>query len=327
MIVRKFIFLLAALLLSPSLSAQSKRQLERQLETAKEKITQLEQEVSSIRTQLSKTQENLHNATDNNATQLDVNAVLTSTNTDLLHRINAEKKRSNIAQRKVDSLTRMVNLLQMDSEFIVNPRNKQDSIIAVLQAFYAVRMWEDRLDYVLHPKELKAAMASHYDNYPVRTVIKPGQVTFLETDSLDTSLQKVGIGNNIVYMRKENNSYKMDWAATHGLNQVSPAGFKHFKNEDPKEFRVIATLSNTYRAPYANKKQAYWSVELNTIFPKETFYAYVLKDSEEGRAIHDLLKDKNTSRIWIKMGKNQKDKTGEVTDITEFIQQDWSKSN
>src|SRR5690625_841127 len=155
-------------------------------------------------------------------------------------------------------------------------------------------------------------MVMHYNDCPVRTIIKPGQVTFLEVDSLDTSLQKVGIGNNIIYMRKENNAYKMDWAASHGLNEVPPIQFKESKEEEPKEFRVIATLSNTYLAPYANKKQEYWSVELQTIFPKETFNAYVLKDSEEGQAIHSLLDGGETQRIIVKMVKDQQDKTGNV---------------
>src|SRR5699024_2526590 len=201
------------------------------------------------------------------ASQMDANAVLTSTNTDLLNRLNLEKRRLSIANKQVDSLVRLVNLLQMDSDFIINPRNKQDSIIAALQPFYAARIWEDRLSYVLQPDEIKGAMVRHYNDYPVRAIIKPGQVTFLEVDSLDTSLQKVGIGTNIIYMRKENNSYKMDWAASHGLNQVPPLQFKESEEKEPKEFRVIASLSNTYLAPYANKKQEYWSVELQTIFP------------------------------------------------------------
>lgn len=325
MIIRKYSFLLIAIILSTSVSAQSKRQLERELEASNEKVGRLESEVNKIRTQLDKANESLKDALDNSVNQLDINAVLTSTNTDLLNRINSEKRRSNIATRQVDSLTRIVNLLQMDSQFIINPKTQKDSIIAVLQAFYAAEMWEDRLDYVLQPKELKSAMASHYNNYPVRVIIKPEQVTFLEQDSIDSSLQKVGIDNNVIYLRKENNAYKLDWAASHGLNQVSPTGFKQFKNDEPKEFRVIASLSNTYRAPYANRKQDYWSIELNTIFPKETFNAYVLKDSEEGQAIHELLEGNKTQRIIVKMSKNQEDKTGDVTNITDFIQKDWSK--
>lgn len=325
MIIKKYSFLLIAIILSINVSAQSKRQLERQLEASNEKVERLESEVNKIRTQLDKANASLKEALDNSVNQLDVNAVLTSTNSDLLNRINLEKKRSSMASREADSLKRIVNLLQMDSEFVVNPKTQKDSIISVLQVFYAAEMWEDRLDYVLNPKELKSAMAAHYSNYPVRSIIKPGQVTFLEQDSLNTSLHKVGIGNNVIYLRKENNTYKMDWAASHGLNQTSAAGFKHYKNDEPKEFRVIASLGNSYLAPYANKKQNYWSVELNTIFPKETFNAYVLKDSEEGRAIHELLQGNTAERIIVKMGKNQEDKTGNVTTITEFVQKDWSK--
>ncbi len=325
MMIKKYLFLLLAVVLSTSVFAQSKRQLERQLEVAQEKIERLESEVSDIRTRLERANESLSKALENNASQMDASAVLTSTNSDLLNRINLEKRRSNIANRQVDSLTRMVNLLRMDSEIIVNPRNKQDSIIAVLQPFYAARIWEDRMDYVLQPQELKSAMVAHYDQYPVRTIIKPGQVTFLEADSLDVSLQKVGIGSNVIYLRKANNAYKIDWAATHGLNGMNPTLFKDTKNVEPKEFRVIANLSDTYLAPYANKKQNYWSLELSTIFPKETFNAYVLKDSDEGRAIHTLLDGGKTQRIMVKLVKDQDDKTGKVATVTEFIQEDWSK--
>ena len=321
----KFSSLLLAIVCTTTVSAQSKRQLERQLEASQSRVENLETEMSDLRERLTKSNENLKKALETNASQMDANAILSSTNTDLLNRLNVEKKRLNIANKQVDSLVRLVNLLQMDADFIIIPRNKQDSIIAVLQPFYAARIWEDRLGYVLQPNEVKRAMVMHYNDYPVRTIIKPGQVTFLEVDSLDTSLQKVGIGNNIIYMRKENNAYKMDWAASHGLNQMPPTLFKETKSEEPKEFRVIASLSNTYLAPYANKKQEYWSVELQTIFPKETFNAYVLKDSEEGRAIHHLLGEGRTQRIIVKMVKDQQDKTGNVATITEFVQEDWSK--
>lgn len=323
--IKKYLFLLLAVLLSTSVFAQSKKQLERQLEVAQENIERLEAEVSDIRARLEKANESLSKALENNAVQMDANAVLTSTNTDLLNRINAEKRRTSGSDRKIDSLSRMVKLLQMDSEIIVNPRSKQDSIIAVLQPFYAARIWEDRMDYILQPKELKSAMVAHYDQYPVRTIIKPGQVTFLEADSLDVSLQKVGIGTNVIYLRKVNNVYKIDWAATHGLNGMNPTLFKDTKSVDPKEFRVIATLSDTYLAPYANQKQKYWSLELSTIFPKETFNAYVLKDSDEGRAIHALLDGGKTQRIMVKLVKDQDDKTGKVATVTEFIQEDWTK--
>lgn len=316
---------LLAIVFSTTVAAQSKRQLARQLDASQNRVETLESEMSSLRKQLTSSNESLKKALETNASQMDANAILTSTNTDLLGRLNLQKKRLNIANKQVDSLVRLVNLLQMDSDFIINPRNKQDSIIAAIQPFYAARIWEDRLGYVLKPNEVKGAMVRHYNDYPVRAIIRPGQVTFLEVDSLDTSLQKIGIGNNVIYMRKENNTYKMDWAASHGVNQVPTIQFKESKEEEPKEFRVIATLSNSYLAPFANKKQAYWSLELQTIFPKETFHGYVLKDSEAGQAIHALLDNGRTQRIIVKLVKNQEDKTGSVVTITEFVQKDWSK--
>lgn len=326
MIIRKHLFLLLIIMLSTTALAQSKRQIEHQLEIAQENIKRLESEASDMRARLEKANASLSKALENNASQMDINAVLTSTNSDLLNRINSEKRRSSSADRKIDSLSRMVSLLQLDSQIIVNPRSKQDSIISILQPFYAARIWEDRMDYILESKDLKPAMIAHYDQYPVRALIKPEQVTFLEADSLDTSLQKVGIGSNIIYMRKTGKTYKMDWAATHGLNQMNPILFKDTKSIEPKEFRVIANLSNTYLAPYANKKQDYWSLELNTIFPKESFNAYVLKDSNQGRAIHALLDGGKTQRIMVNLVKDQEDKTGKVVLITEFIQEDWSKN-
>lgn len=323
--LNKYLLTLLTIAIASSVAAQSKRQLQRQLDASQTKVEQLEIEVNDLRERLTKTNDNLKKALETNATQMDANATLTATNTDLLRRLNLEKSRSGTGNRQIDSLVRLVNLLQLDTDFVINPRNKQDSIIAVLQPFYAARIWEDRLDYVLEPNKMKAAMVRHYNDYPVRAIIKPGQVTFLKVDSLDMSLQKVGIGNNIIYLRKQNNSYKMDWAASHGLNQMPPTLFKETKSEEPMAFRVIATLSKTYLAPYANKKNDYWSVELQTIFPKETFNAYVLKDSEEGRAIHALIEDGTSQRMIVKMLKDQEDKTGNVTRITEFIQEDWSK--
>lgn len=323
--IKKYCIVLFAIMLATSVSAQSKKALARQLEASQEKVEQLETELTQLRTRLEKANQSLKDALSNNTDQVDVNAVLSSTNNDLLNRVNKEKRRADIASHQVDSLLRIVNLLQMDSDFIINPKTQKDSVIAVLQPFYAAKIWEDRLDYILQPKELKSAMAVHYDNYPTRAIIKPGSVIFLEPDSTDTSLHKVGIQNDIIYLRKVDNNYKIDWAASHGLNQTSPKGFKEVKHEDAKEFRVIASLSNRYLPPYANKKQDYWSIELSTIFPKEEFNAYVLKDSEEGQAIHKLLEDNNTKRIIVKMARDLEDKSGNVTKITEFVQEDWSK--
>lgn len=325
MILKKPFFLLLAIMLSTSMFSQSKRQLINDLEFSQGKIIKLESEIDDMRVRMDKVNESLSKALKENATQMDVNSVLSSTNTDLLSRINLEQRRLSLANRKVDSLSRVVKLLQMDSDFIVNPRTKQDSIIAVLQPFYAAFIWEDRMDYVLQAEELKSAMAAHYGQYPVRAIIKPGQVTFLEADSLDVSLQKVGIASNVIYLRKQDKAYKIDWAATHGLNAMSPILFKDTKQVDPKEFRVIASLSDSYLAPYASKKQNYWSLELSTIYPKETFNAYVLKDSEEGRAIHALLDGGKTQRILVKLVKDPEDKTGQLVSITEFLQADWSK--
>ena len=77
MMIKKYLFLLLAVLLSTSVFAQSKRQLERQLEVAQENIERLEAEVSDIRARLEKANESLSKALENNAVQMDANAVLT----------------------------------------------------------------------------------------------------------------------------------------------------------------------------------------------------------------------------------------------------------
>src|SRR5699024_4009186 len=167
----KFSSFLLAIVFSATVTAQSKRQLARQLDAAQNKLETLELDMSNLREQLTKSNENLKKALETNASQMDANAILSSTNNDLLNRLNLEKRRLSIANKQVDSLVRLVNLLQMDSDFIINPRNKQDSIIAALQPFYAARIWEDRLSYVLQPDEIKGAMVRHYNDYPVRAII------------------------------------------------------------------------------------------------------------------------------------------------------------
>lgn len=321
----QYCLLFLAFFISINLSAQSKRQLERQLESTQNKVEQLENELSQFRTRFNKTNENLSNTLEANAHLTNVNAELTSTNTSLLQRINQEKRYVNMANRKIDSLERMVKLLQIDSDFITNPRNEQDSILATLQPFYAARIWEDRLDYILQPNKLKSKMAVFYDNYPMRSIIKSGHVTYLEKDSTDLNLRKVGIGNNIIYLRKEKNAYKIDWEASFGSNSMAADIFKKTTSTTPEEFRVMASLSNSYLAPFNNKKQTHWSLDLKTIYPEESFQAYVAKDSEEGQALHALLEDGKTHRVLLKMVKNQEDRTEKVTEITEFIQEDWSK--
>lgn len=323
--IKNYSFLLLTLLLSSSIFAQSKKALEQQLEASKESIGRLESEIQNIRTRLNNTNESLGNTLKTNADLMEANAQLTSTNTDLLHRINQEKRNLSLAIHQIDSLTRMVRLLQIDSDFITHPRNQKDSIIAVLQPFYAAMIWEDRLDYVLEPNQIKSQMAIFYSQYPNRAILKAGQVTFLERDSTDLNLQKVGVGNNIIYLRKKEQAYKIDWAASYGANEIPTAIFKKTTDTDAKEFRVLASLSNSYLSPYTNKKQTHWSIELKTIYPEEEFNGYIAKDSQEGQKIYELLENGGTQRLILKMIKNQEDKTEKVTEITELIQTDWSK--
>src|SRR5690625_256354 len=119
----KFFFTIVAIALVTTATAQSKRQLQRQLDASQNKVEQLETEVNDLRERLTKTNVNLKKALETNAAQMDANAVLTSTNTDLLRRLNLEKSRSGAGNRQIDSLVRLVNLLQMDTDFIINPRN------------------------------------------------------------------------------------------------------------------------------------------------------------------------------------------------------------
>lgn len=302
---------------------QSKKSLRNDIERYENRIEEMQIELESWKSRSRQNDSSYDEILEANTDLMTSNAELTSSNAELVRQLRNEKQRSKKAEFKVDSLQQIVNALRFDSSFIINPENEKDSIIKVVQTYFAAKIWEDRLDYVLVPKKVEPFMARFYSPYMGGQIIRTQDVEVNDENIKDRQVFKVKVGNSIHIMKKVDGEFKIDWAASNGLNSISPKDFKERDYADPLTFRVIAELNNKYPQAYKKRKDTHWSIELKTINPSETFTGFVLKDSEAGQAIYELLKE-GKKEIMIKMKKEAGDKTGNITEITDLISNSWS---
>lgn len=302
---------------------QSKKTLLKEIERHEERVAELQDEIEKWKSRVRDNNSSYDEILEMNTGLTISNAELTSTNASLVRQLANEKQRSKRAENRADSLQRIVNALRMDSSFVIDPQNEQDSIIKVVQSYFAANIWEDRLDYVLVPKKMESYMAQFYTPYGGSQIVKTEDIR-INVDSIqDGDVFKVGIANTIHFMKKENGEFKIDWAASNGLNPMPTKDFKENKPEEGAVFRVIAELNDKYNHPYKKRKDTHWNLDLKTISPNDMFTGYVLKDSEAGEAIYELLKD-GRAEIMLKMKMEEGDNSGLVTEILELVSDSWS---
>ena len=300
-------------LLSVSLTfAQSKKDMEQNILHLEEKFKNLESEITNIKNNLTNTTTTL--------------GLVSKSNLDLEKLVQAQSRQIEKLIKQNDSLL-IVFKVKKDTDFVTIPKNEEDSIIYLIQSYYSCKKWEDRLAFILKPEIVKSSMKGYYtDNYKSSTVTKDNISIQGSGYKINESFKVIIDGDIIIYCKKTNDGFKIDWEASAGFNPVSMKTFKANLSTQPTEFRVNATISNYYNYNYIDSQNTHWNVLIKDIERNTIIGCYISKSSAEGKKLYDILKDGKTHALILELKiDDTENKSGNTSIITRVAKVGWSK--
>jgi hypothetical protein len=308
----KFIKLMILLLFIVNTAfAQSKKETEQKILLLEEKAKNLDNEIINIKTNLINTVTTL--------------GLVSKSNTDLEKQVKDQNLLIEKLIKQNDSLL-IVFKVNKEADFVITPKNEEDSIIFLIQSYKACKKWEDRLAYVLKPESVKPYMKEYYsDNYK-SSIIKKDLISIQGGGYQTNESFKVLLdGSTNFYCKKTNDGFKIDWEASSGYNPISMKTYMANLSSVPSEFRVKANIDTYYNYNYRDAQNTHWSI--STYDPNDgRISCYISKSSLEGKKIYEILKDgKNHDLILeIKIDATE-DNSGGIGIITKFVKEGWSK--
>lgn len=220
--------------------------------------------------------------------------------------------------------------------------NPQD----LIEHYLLCNSWQDRLEYVLDSSNVKPLMEKYYEKtdfsepMQIKNIkVVPNNIKAPLPDSIiamsATMVYKNALGTEVhnettYYVIKTKNGFKIDWPSSVGYNLISLDVYKASKPPDVVTFRVICSLSDYYNYGYRNSREQYYSIECTTDLSHLSIYCYVLKNSDEGRKLFDILKDGYAHRMTLAVKFDyHSDGNSEITTLCKIIAVGWyvSKSS
>ncbi|MBU0613852.1 hypothetical protein KJ766_01030 [Patescibacteria group bacterium] len=227
-----------------------------------------------------------------------------------------------VLNTQFDSLIKIVQH-QKEEEIVTNPATEEDSIIYIIQSYYAAKKWEDRLNYVLKPEAVRSQMEATYSKKYEPYRLKKENVSISGSNFSNNDIFEVEVEGQVTfYCKKIDNTFKIDWLATKGYNQVPFNVFKVDFNSPPTTFRVIASLGSLYLFNYDHAQKTHWNIRVSDNNKDGLNTCYVSRTSTEGKKIYEILNDGKRHNLIIEI-KHDPASTDTYV-ITKLIQQGWS---
>ena len=252
----KFYSLLVIILLfNPLLFSQSKKDLQLQVDTLSLKNKALEDKCRFLESEVKNIQTNLLNV----STTM---SMVSKSNTDLDAQV---KSQSAMIQKLIsqnDSLLKVFNI-SGEAKIVVDPKNETDSIIFVIQKYYAAKKWEERLPFVLNSDKVKPLMAEAYQNEFSSETIEKQKINVPSSNYAMGKTFKVFVDGEINYLKRTAQGFKIDWEATKGYNAKDPSVICSEKSTTPTTIRVEASLNDYYPVNYGITKSGYISLRIS----------------------------------------------------------------
>lgn len=292
-----------------------------------QRITQLENSAASMQNSLNAMQGTIDNlnaslklATDANALlenkikfQEDVNANQTALIQQLQNEV-AELKKA-----KIDADPNAI---------ITDPQNEEDSIISVIQQYYASKKWEDRLSFVYKPERVRPLMQKHYaNNFGITQVNKstisiPGSQFKVGDVFIAHFTARNGFGGDKsvpVFMRKTTEGFKIDWEAHVGYSEESLENYKAREGTDKILVRVDFDELGSASSDTYGVGSNYYEFDYPSL--------YVLKSSSTGQRIAQLVKGGNRCYLILEVQGQKKYNSFGHTDyfifVNRIVKEDW----
>jgi hypothetical protein len=244
---------LSVLILFPSLLfAQSKKDIQTQVDTLSAQIKKLEDANRLMSNELKTLQLSLTNITT-------TMSFVSKSNLDLEQQVKSQLQTISKLTQQNDSLLKVFGI-NNSPKFIVNPRNESDSIMFVVQSYFGAKKWEDRLPYVLNADGVKPLMAEAYKNEFSSILFENNKINIPGSNYTLGKKLKIFVDGEVVYLKRSIDGFKIDWEATTGYNPKSIAVFKSEKSATPVQLRVEMKLDSYEMKDYNITKTNYLSI-------------------------------------------------------------------
>ena len=180
-------------------------------------------------------------------------------------------------------------------------------IAAVVEGYLGAKNVEGRLPFIMDPEKNRKPMETrnkesqfnyssisvtsispikgHLDGFEVKASFKMGEQTATPS----------------YFVRRTKDGFKIDWAASVGHNDFPLVTYFETNPKEPKTFRVSAELGSLYAGEFADHENAYYNLDLRESVPPETCWGYVVKESDAGKKIFEILKDGNKHKITVEL--------------------------
>lgn len=305
--------------------SQSKKETEAKINQLEEKINQLEGKVN----QLEEKNKNLENEVANVKTNLTNTtttlSLVSKSNLDLEKLVQEDKKLIEKLIQQNDSLLAL-SKVKKEETVIIEPKNEEDSVIFMIQSYYACKKWEDRLEYVLNGNEIKQYMKEYYANSYKASAISKKDVYVQGSGFKPNEVFTVLVYDRKFYCKRLNDGFKIDWMASAGYNPVSLRTFEANLSTQPTEFRVTAKIGAYYNYKYSNAQNTQWSVLVDDGDRRP--YCYVDKNSTAGKKLYEIIKDGKEHDVILEIKTEIENSYGSTIGhfiITKVVSEGWVK--
>lgn len=315
--MKRILLLSAYCLLFCDLNAQSKKELEEKILIIEERQRMSDVQIQELKSENATLQSNISKLSETIGT-------ITKQNEELQKTKDIQDVQLLRMKHINDSLTAVIKAGEKLKEVMASiPRNESDSIIALIQSFYACDHLEDRVHFVLNPLRVKPLMQSYYqDNYRVHKI--PKDEIFLQGSGYKLNdVFKVLWKDNLVYCKKTTDGYKIDWEATTGYNPVSIKAFKAGLAPATAEYRVLAEIDSYYNFSFIKAQNTHWSIRL---VADESLAGYITKSSPDGMRLNEILKDGQAHQLILELTTDpEQGSSGGIAVVNRIVSESWSK--
>lgn len=308
--VKHFLLLLLALWFVLPLSAQS---LKKKNEMRDSLINALTETVSQMQAKLAEDESTFRSEIETMQHEID----------DM--RIQQEKQGKTIGQlqSKIHTLEKDLEALKKGEldEYIVKPVTTEDTIVYLVQQYYNAKRWTDQLQYVLDSARVEPLMRRYYSGGYSPEKIKKSMISVDDEEVQMGRVTRVDADMYTVYMKRTEEGFKIDWQATTGTDEYSFEAFRAEKSTVTRQFRVTARLGSEFASDYGLTTAKYYNVRIGES-------AFVLKNSEAGRQLYEVVKDGYAHDVILQVRYEKKNIKSGYTRmfpiIVGFVKEGWS---
>tara|TARA_B110000285_G_C15024735_1_gene563523 strand:+ start:104 stop:1021 length:918 start_codon:yes stop_codon:yes gene_type:complete len=301
----KKLLLYSFLAFSISVNAQSKKELQAEVDRLNTECTSIKNDLKTTRAKLDEARGKYEGCLEDKEGMMDRQTELMNQNLSL--------------KARLDSLE--AAFTEVASGVISNPKNQADSIKMAIQQYYTAGTAEDRFKFV-------------YDNGNTLAILKKVYAKGARVREIKAKSISIGspVKNFLVayamnytfYIKLTDLGYRLDWETTFGYNETSLIQVQNDLSNKEMGLRLNCELANYYNYNYNGKERQYYSIKLRSPSGGKYAAGFVSRSSSVGKRIYELLSDGKTHSITIKVKPDRtQDKSGTHMLITQLVSDTW----